>query len=73
MGEQRKGAFAEPHDVPGIATAEGGLVILDGPGGLAVTLTPRAATSTGRSLLDAAARAEAITGPYGASTPTGAD
>lgn len=41
-------------DEPGIATAEGGLVLLDGPDGVAITLTPQAAESTGQSLLDAA-------------------
>ena len=39
---------------PGIATAESGFVILDGPDGLAVTMTPEAAEKTGLSLIQAA-------------------
>jgi hypothetical protein len=42
---------------PGIASAEEGLVILDGPAGVAVTLTPEAAVGTGKSLIAAAAAA----------------
>jgi len=50
---------AEPHPaevevVPGVASAEQGLVILDGPDGVAVTMTPDAATGTGHSLITAA-------------------
>lgn len=41
--------------LPGIANAEKGLVILDGPAGVAVTLTPEAAMGTGESLIAAAA------------------
>jgi len=40
--------------VPGIATAESGAVILDGPGGVAITMTPEAAAQTGRNLIEAA-------------------
>ena len=47
-------SLRQPTDVPGIATAEGGLVLLDGPDGIAVTLTPQAAEGTGQSLLAAA-------------------
>ena len=47
-------ALRQPMDVPGIATAEGGLVLLDGPDGIAVTFTPQAAESTGQNLLAAA-------------------
>jgi hypothetical protein len=43
--------------VPGVANAEGGLVILDGPNGVAVTMTPEAALGTGKSLVAAAALA----------------
>ncbi|MET0370655.1 MAG: hypothetical protein ABW039_04670 [Sphingobium sp.] len=43
---------------PGIATAEAGFVILDGPDGVAVTMTPRAATETGQSLISAARAAQ---------------
>lgn len=48
----------QPETQPGIATAEGGLVFLDGPDGVATTMTPAAAARTGRSLIDAAATAE---------------
>jgi len=43
---------------PGIATAESGLVILDGPDGIAATMTPEAAEQTGLSLLQAAKDAQ---------------
>ncbi|WEK46316.1 MAG: hypothetical protein P0Y56_15075 [Candidatus Andeanibacterium colombiense] len=48
----------QPETEPGIASAEDGLVILDGPSGLALTMTARAATETGMSLLAAAEAAE---------------
>ena len=48
----------QPHTKPGVASAEDGLVLLDGPNGLAVTLTPDAATGTGQSLIAAAEVAE---------------
>lgn len=38
----------------GNASAEGGLVLLEGPDGIAITLTPEAARRTGESLIDAA-------------------
>ena len=44
--------------LPGIATAESGVVILDGPDGVAVTMTPAAAAQTGRNLIQAAEAAE---------------
>ncbi len=47
-----------PHSDPGVAAAEGGLVFLDGPDGVAVTMTAAAAAETGRSLVDAAEVAE---------------
>lgn len=47
-----------PLAEPGIATAEDGVVVLDGPGGVAVTMTPQAATLTGLSLISAAEQAE---------------
>jgi hypothetical protein len=46
-----------PQQTPGVADAEQGQVILDGPNGIAVTFTPDAATGTGHSLLAAAERA----------------
>ncbi len=47
----------EPKEEPGIANAEEGHVILDGPDGVAVTMTPDAATETANSLMAAAERA----------------
>lgn len=47
-----------PYSDPGIASAEDGLVILDGPNGVAVTMTPEAAARTGHSLVAAARDAE---------------
>lgn len=48
----------QPQTEPGTASAEEGLVILDGPDGVAVTMTADAATKTAQSLLDAAGTAE---------------
>ncbi len=48
----------QPHRSPGIATAEDGVVILDGPDGLAITMTPEAAALTGQSLVSAAEEAK---------------
>jgi len=45
--------YANPSDV----SAEQGEVILEGPDGVAVTLTPEAAEETARRMLDAAAEA----------------
>ncbi len=42
-----------PEQQPGIATAEQGWVLLDGPNGVAVALTPDAAILTGHSLIAA--------------------
>ena len=47
----------EPEGRPGVASAEQGLVLLDGPDGVAVAMTPEAAEATGRSLLAAAEEA----------------
>jgi hypothetical protein len=44
----------QPETEPGIASAEDGLVVLDGPDGVAVTMTPAAAQKTGQSLISAA-------------------
>ncbi len=41
----------------GTATAVEGVVILDGPDGVAVTMTAEAAEATGRALIDAAQKA----------------
>lgn len=51
-------AVPQPRREPAIASAEEGLVILDGADGLAVTMTPEAAAVTGRNLIEAAAEAE---------------
>jgi len=48
----------QPETEPGVASAEDGLVILDGPDGIAVTMTPDAAQRTGSSLISAAQIAE---------------
>ena len=45
------------HDSPSEVGAEGGVVIVDGPDGVAVSLTPEAAAETSDRLLDGAARA----------------
>jgi hypothetical protein len=47
-----------PASEPGIASAEDGVVILDGPAGVAVTMTAGAAAQTGHSLITAAGIAE---------------
>lgn len=47
-----------PETEAGVAIAEDGLVLLDGPDGVAVTMTAAAARSTGESLIEAAKRAE---------------
>lgn len=52
-------SVTEPLTEPGIASAEGGLVLLDGPDGVAVTMTAEAAARTGESLLAAAQKAQA--------------
>lgn len=46
------------HDDPSSATAEDGQVLVDGPDGVAVTLTPDAAAETSDRLLHAAALAQ---------------
>lgn len=48
---------AEPKDVAGVATAEQGVVLLDGPDGVAIAMTPQAAEETGRRLVAAAQEA----------------
>lgn len=46
-----------PRTDAGVATAEAGQVLLDGPDGTAVAMTPEAAEETGRSLIAAARQA----------------
>lgn len=48
----------QPETEPGVASAEDGVVILDGPDGVAVTMTPDAAQRTGQSLISAAELAD---------------
>lgn len=45
------------YDDAGKAVAEEGLVLLDGPDGIAIALTPNAAELTGQELIRAAAEA----------------
>lgn len=52
-------APTQPHAEPGVASAEKGLVMLDGPDGVAVTMTAEAAAATGQSLINAAGVAQA--------------
>lgn len=55
----------EPREDAGVATAIDGVVVLDGPDGVAVTMTADAAAQTANSLLAAAheARRHAEMGP----------
>lgn len=55
----------QPEKEPGIASAEGGFVFLDGPDGIALTLTSDAAERTGQSLIDAATLAKTQTAASG--------
>lgn len=54
-------ALSRVQSQPGEASAEDGLVVLDGPAGIAVTMTADAAAGTGRSLIAAAEIAAAQT------------
>ena len=47
----------EPHDMPSDVDAEEGEVLVDGPGGIAVSLTPEGASETSDRLLFGAAKA----------------
>jgi hypothetical protein len=47
----------QPFTEAGVATVEDGHVILDGPDGVAITLTAHAAVATGRSLVEAGEKA----------------
>ena len=47
----------EPFAEPGVATAEDGHVVLDGPDGVALTLTPEAALTTAQRLVEASEEA----------------
>jgi hypothetical protein len=52
-----------PFAKPGHAVAEQGIVLLDGPDGIAVSMTADAAEDTGKSLMDAADAARKQTPP----------
>lgn len=56
MSQELHGPQAQTE--AGSASAEVGLVILDGPDGVAVTMTAKAAIGTGESLIAAAAIAQ---------------
>jgi hypothetical protein len=47
----------DPHDRPSTVEAENGTVFMDGPGHVAVSLTPEAALETSERLLHAGLRA----------------
>ncbi len=47
----------QPQRAAGVASAEEGTVMLDGPDGVAVAMTPEAAEATGRNLIAAAEEA----------------
>ncbi|WP_346015411.1 hypothetical protein [Sphingomonas sp. GC_Shp_1] len=47
-----------PETDPGVAAAESGEVLLDGPDGVAVSMTPESADETGRRLIVAAKEAD---------------
>jgi hypothetical protein len=49
----------QPRNTPTKATAEQGQVMLDGPGGLALSMTPAAADASAEALARAAAEAQA--------------
>lgn len=46
-----------PEQEPGVASAEQGIVLLDGPNGVAISMTPEVAEATARSMLAAAEEA----------------
>ena len=60
-------ASVRSHAEPSEVAAEQGKVIVEGPDGVAVTLTPDAAEETGRRMIDAAS--EARTQPGEAEPP----
>ncbi len=51
------------HDEASRVTVEGDEILLDGPDGLAVSMTPRAAAETGQRLIEAALEASQYQGP----------
>ena len=61
--------ITEPQHAPGVASAEAGVVMLDGPDGVAVAMSPEAAEETGRRLIAAAEEARGQT-PAAGDAPT---
>jgi len=59
----------QPCTSAGAATAEEGIVLLDGPDGVAVAMTPQAARLTGEALLRAAQEAERMAPPAAPGRP----
>jgi hypothetical protein len=57
MSERR--STLKPCEIPGKASVEDGVVLLDGPDGVAVAMTAEAAVLTADSLREAAARVRA--------------
>lgn len=57
------------YDTPTHAVAESGVVILDGPDGLAISLTPAAARASAAAMIAAADAAEAQDAPTGDQAP----
>jgi hypothetical protein len=47
-----------PYDTPSDVTAENGEVLIDGPDGIAISMTPDAAAETSDRLLHGAAQAQ---------------
>lgn len=61
----------EPVSRPGVASAEKGVVVLDGPDGFAITMTADAAARTGESLIAAAEKARQSHNGEGMPPPEG--
>ena len=54
-------AILKPCELPGKASVEDGVVLLDGPDGVAVAMTPDCAEGTAESLREAAEQARRAT------------
>ena len=59
--------MTEAHKTPSDVAAHNGDVLVDGPGGVAVSMTPDAAIETGERLIDAGSHAhgQRLTGQVG--------
>ncbi|RZJ24827.1 MAG: hypothetical protein EOO54_08230 [Haliea sp.] len=66
---KQRPAILKPCEIPGIASVEDGVVLLDGPDGVAVAMTPDAAAGTADSLRQAAARARTFANPIAPAVP----